>query len=131
MKYYTAFLALVLIFILVGAPSYNPGQGTQPTPIATTSGASFFYHDGTLAGSTSGVSDLDAASNANYALVQPIGGDIRWYALSGVSPNRSQGFQLVDGEYLSLYSRAEVEHFAWILDEDSSGVTLYVLTEVQ
>lgn len=127
MKIYIAFITLLIIALFTMAPSFNPGgQVAQPSPVATTSGASFFYHS-----NRSGVSTLEAPSNSNRALIQALGGDLRWYALSGVSPTRDQGFKLVEDEYLELYSRGEVENFRWNIDKNSTGVTLQVLHEVQ
>lgn len=124
MKYYIFFVLLLIFFIFTAAPSYHPGSGgqVQPSSLATTSGASYFYHNG-----LSGASTLETPATANRTLLQADGGDIRWYALSGVTPTSDKGFILTDETYLELYSYQEANDFRWVPDKNSSGATVVVL----
>lgn len=127
MKYLVIILSLFIICIFsLAATKHESGTFVRKMEMQ--------YHN---AASTSGVSSftLDDNTYTNTALVQAIGGDIRWgYAntfLSGNTVTPSFGFILREDNYLELISRDQVDNFRWIpdLDSASTGATVYCVQE--
>lgn len=116
---------LVAALVFIGATSHESGTKVRKVQMQ--------YHN---AAATNGVSNF-AVDNSyvNTALVQAVGGDVRWgyynTFLSGNTVTASYGFVLEENDYLELISRDQVVNFRWMphLNAAATGATVYSVQE--